>query len=228
MSTLMLISNPKPKQKGRVTKMATKRNAKGRFVAATKRVRGRPRRAASVPAVVVTAPAARRRRVARRAAGTVANRRRYTRRTGGGRSMQIGSLFADAGIGAVGAVGVDFVYRMLPIPRNLQTGITGAAVKAAATVGLGMLAARAMPGRAVTGAVTGALTVQLHALLTAMMPRQAQHAGRPAGQFAEVDDNPMDINGFDEPEGIGYVPDDGSDMGMYVSEVDTIDSYSQV
>jgi len=173
MATLMLVTNPRTK-KG-TTKMATRRKprsaaqkrATAKLVAANRARRAAParRRRRSVASRVRSGSTATIRRYRRRASTAARRVRRHMRTTTGRASFGIVPLLKQSGVGAVGALAVDIVYGKLPIPDTMKTGYTGAAVKAAATVGLGMLAGRVMNKATAHGATVGALTVQLHALL---------------------------------------------------------------
>lgn len=68
--------------------------------------------------------------------------------------------------GAAGAVVLDGIYSMLPIPAEYQTGHIGALVKAGVTLGFGVLAqkSKAMKPSTVNDLVNGSLTVQLHSI----------------------------------------------------------------
>lgn len=90
-----------------------------------------------------------------------------------------GSLFSgikDAIIGAGGAVAVDMAFaRLAPmLPASLQRvpGRVGAgdAVKALATVLIGKLLGKMLPGGVAAKATQGALTVQMHGIVSNMLP----------------------------------------------------------
>lgn len=70
----------------------------------------------------------------------------------------------DAGVGAVGALGVDLMLGYIPLPAMLKTGIPATLTKAAFAVALGYVADMAQKGTGVLVA-DGALTVILHDLL---------------------------------------------------------------
>ena len=70
--------------------------------------------------------------------------------------------------GAVGAVAINTVYDMLPIPANLQVGMVGNLVKMGAAIGIGMAAEKAKLAKGTTARdmVNGMLTVQLAGMLS--------------------------------------------------------------
>lgn len=106
------------------------------------------------------------RRAARRASPRRSRRRKYRvaksyrRNPIGGFSAggAINSIKAGA-IAATGAVALDVVMGLLPIPDNLKSGPLGVATKAAGAIGLGLFAGRFL-GRGIGMAVTeGGLTI---------------------------------------------------------------------
>jgi len=68
--------------------------------------------------------------------------------------------------GAVGALGLDMAYNLLPIPAEYQTGIVGSIVKGASVIAIGMSLEKikVLKGPTAKDAVNGALTVQLYTL----------------------------------------------------------------
>jgi hypothetical protein len=71
--------------------------------------------------------------------------------------------------GAVGAVGVNAVFNMLPLPATLKTGMAASATKMALAVGLGMLA-KPMLGRAAGKMAEGAMTVAAFDVVNGLIP----------------------------------------------------------
>lgn len=112
--------------------------------------------------------------------------RRNPRRSGGG--MRFGSvrgikqLAIGAGIGAVGAVGLDYLWQWGSgyLPASLQTGYVGTIAKGAVAVGAGWLAAKAVGRPTAAAAVGGALTVIAYQLFHQMIASASPAAAIPA------------------------------------------------
>lgn len=109
------------------------------------------------------APARRRRSTLR-----VASRRRAPRRNPIGMSGITASVFT-AVQGAGGALAVNALYNLLPIPATMKTGLAGSATKMALAVGFGMLA-KPMIGRAAGKMAEGAMTVAAFEALQSFVP----------------------------------------------------------
>lgn len=75
----------------------------------------------------------------------------------------------DSVIGGAGAVGVDFIVDMLPLPYSMKSGWTGVATKAALAVGVGMLGKKIL-GRNAEKMAEGALTVLAYSSIKGLMP----------------------------------------------------------
>lgn len=87
-------------------------------------------------------------------------------------------LAVGAGIGALGAVGLDYVWQWGSgyLPASLQTGYVGTAAKAAAALGAGWLASKAVGRPTAIAATAGALTVIAYQLLHQMIASAAPTA----------------------------------------------------
>lgn len=114
-------------------------------------------------------------------------RRRYRhnpRRSGMsfGSTAGIKRLAIGAGIGAVGAVGLDYLWQWSStyLPASLQTGYVGTFAKAGVAVGAGWLAAKAVGKPMAAAAVGGALTVIAYQLFHQMIAGAAPAAAIPA------------------------------------------------
>ena len=108
----------------------------------------------------------RRRRSALRATSRRVSRR--VRRNPIGMPGLMGSVMGAAQ-GAVGAIGVNAIFNMLPLPATFKTGMAVPAVKMALAVGLGMMA-KPVLGRAAGKMAEGAMTVAAFDLINGMMP----------------------------------------------------------
>lgn len=104
--------------------------------------------------------------------------------------------------GAAGAVAINTIYDMLPIPPSLQVGMVGNGVKMAVAIGLGMAAEKAKITKGTTAKdmVSGALTVQM------------------AGMMTEILGGALTSLPAPEPTGTGYIspaPTRGGSLGVY-------------
>lgn len=92
-------------------------------------------------------------------------RRLRNPRLGGGAGFNkrgVIHLATGAGVGAAGAIALDYLWQYLAtnvIPAQYQSGYTGTAVKAVAAVGAGWLASKVVSKSAAIGGALGALTV---------------------------------------------------------------------
>jgi len=91
-------------------------------------------------------------------------------------------LAMGAGIGAIGAVGLDYLWQWGSgyLPAQFQTGYVGTAAKAAAALGAGWLAAKAVGRPTAIAATAGALTVIGYQLLHQMISSAAPQVAIPA------------------------------------------------
>jgi hypothetical protein len=108
-------------------------------------------------------------------------RLRNPRRMGGGSiaSMRgVKGLAIGAGVGAIGAVGLDYLWQYASgyLPASLQTGYVGTLAKAGVAVGAGMLASKVIGKQAAVGGALGALTVIAYQLVHQMIAQAAPTA----------------------------------------------------
>lgn len=179
-------------------------NPRRRRKTASRKAKTNPRRRRAV-----SASTTRRRRVRR---NPISHIRRHVRRARRNPAIRAGGVMNDvmnAAIGAVGAIGVNMIYDMLPVPASLKTGWGGTIGRAAAAVAIGMLG-RPMLGKAAGTMAQGALTVIAYDAIRGMMGTPATVAGLgyvgpglPAGYLPQ--------------QGMGeYLPAFSSGMGEYV------------
>lgn len=112
-------------------------------------------------------PAPRRRRRSLRVSGTPVRRRRARRNpigVGG-----IGDTLMTALTGAGGALAVNAVFNLIPLPATMKTGMGATASKALLAVGVGMFG-RKLIGRAAGKMAEGALTVIAYDAVKSMVP----------------------------------------------------------
>lgn len=117
----------------------------------------------------------------RRRAHRSYRRLRNPRRMGGGSiaSMRgVKGLAIGAGVGAIGAVGLDYLWQYASgyLPVSLQTGYVGTLAKAGVAVGAGWLASKAIGKQAAVGGALGALTVIAYQLVHQMIAQAAPTA----------------------------------------------------
>lgn len=119
---------------------------------------------------------------------------------------------APAAIGAAGALAIDALWAVLPVPASLKTGQFAPAIKALGVLGIGALASRVkvIPQNLVKPAVAAALTITAYNFLKAQL-----QAFAPNLQLGEY----VDGIGY---YGAGQFLPDQSGMGAYVSGGDGI------
>ena len=108
----------------------------------------------------------RRRRTALRAVSRTTRRR--ARRNPVGMGGVMGNIM-NAVQGAGGALAVNAVFNLLPLPLSLKTGMAVPAVKMALAVGVGMFA-KPLLGRAAGKMAEGAMTVAAYEAIQGMLP----------------------------------------------------------
>ena len=149
-------------------------------------------------------------------------RRNPTMRLGG-----VTSTVMHAATGAVGAIAVDVAWGFMPIPAQFKTGATGTLAKAAVTLGLGMLASKALGRGMAEKATIGALTVQLYSFAKPMLAAAAPTipglgyygAGYALNEY--ISSIPSSLNAF-VPNSLMATEDDdtrnfpGDDLNMYI------------
>lgn len=128
-----------------------------------------PRRKRRTTVTAKTNPVTPIRRKRRSVARSVARRvsRRYRRNPIG--FAGITASIVDAGIGAVGAIGVDTVYNYLPLPADWKSGYKGAAGKVALALVVGTVGQKVL-GKSAGKAAAGSLTVIAYDLIKSLMP----------------------------------------------------------
>jgi hypothetical protein len=108
-------------------------------------------------------------------------RLRNPRRMGGGSiasARGVKGLAIGAGVGAIGAVGLDYLWQYASgyLPASLQTGYVGTLAKAGVAVGAGWLASKAIGKQAAVAGSLGALTVIAYQLVHQMIAQAAPTA----------------------------------------------------
>lgn len=188
----------------------------------------KPRRAARVSQAK---PAAKRR--ARRShpitpanVATRAGRQlRYRRKNpmGGVGEFMTNTLVPSA-IGGAGALALDVLLGVLPLPANMKTGPLAPVVKVAGAVALGMGAGLVVKRRMAEQFAAGAITVTLYNVAKGLLVKVG--GGKIPGLAG--DDGMQEYVGEyiagDEVPQIGYV-DSGMQVGEYVGDGETVEGY---
>jgi hypothetical protein len=156
----------------------------------------------------VANPRRRRRRAASHHKRRVSHRRRNPAPRLNLRTVQHQVMSAVPG--AVGALGLDVLMGVVPLPDRFKGGLMGYGVKAVGAIALGMLAGMAGVKSATAAKMTeGALTVMIHGAL-----RQG------VGQFAPqipLGAYPDEMLGY---AGSGWNPNYDNSMGLYLPGAD--------
>lgn len=153
-----------PAQKRATAKMLAANRARRRGTAAPKVSRAKPkRRAARHTAAPAAAPRRAKRRshrITSRAAATVAGRQlRYRRKNPIG---FLSETLVPSAIGGAGALGLDVLFGVLPLPATLKASPFFPAVKVAGAIGLGMAAGMVVSKKTANQIAAGAITVTLY------------------------------------------------------------------
>lgn len=207
-------------------KMIAANRAKRRGTAAAKPkrrpARTKARAARRTQRAANPAPAVRKRtrRTSKRDASTAGRtlRRRRSNPVGGVGGFIKNTMMPSA-VGGAGALALDLVMNMLPLPPAMKSGPMRPVVKVVGAIGLGMLASK-MASRQVGGQVAaGALTVTLYdmarvALAKNDMTKKLFGLGEYGVEDARVGEFVSEYVSGDEQESIGYV-----DSGMQVGDL---------
>lgn len=110
-------------------------------------------------------------------------------------------------IGAVGALGLDIVLGMIPLPDSLKTPTVRPFIRLAGAVGLGMLASSFLDKSKGEAIAAGAITVTLYDVLKGFVATQM-----PTLNLSGYSESPMYLP-IDNADGMGVYPSDG--MGVY-------------
>lgn len=155
-------------------------------------------------------------------------RRNPKRRRSGGK-LNVGNIVQNtimpAATAAGGAIGIDILMGLMPLPENLKTGPMRHLVKGAAAIGAGMLAANFVKPKTAELFTTGALTVVMYdagrEMIQNFAPDMAARMGL-SGMGLYYDDD--ELMGLGYP-GAGYTGVDNDDdeidgLGLYYDDED--------
>lgn len=194
MADQLLLVNPRRRKRRTTTTRKRKRTRAGRYTR-----NPRPSYVSGSTVVRAPAPATNPRRRRRRTT-TYKKRRRNPRRRGFG-ALRIQNVFQDtvmpAAIAAGGAIGLDIIWGMLPIPLTLKTGPMRFVAKGAGAIGMGMIASMVVNQATAKNFTAGAMTVVMYDAL-----REALQTWMP--QLA--------LSAYDINDTLGY-PSSAMDVG---------------
>lgn len=124
---------------------------------------------------------------------------------GFGTRAGVTKLLTSAGIGAVGAVGLDYLWQWgAPhLPQQLQSGYVGTAAKAAAAVGAGFLVGKFAGKPLGVSLAAGSLTVIAYQLAHQLIASAAPQASLPATSNTATP-NLGGLNAYMRPAGLGW------------------------
>lgn len=216
--------------------MATRKKARtAKQKAATRKMIAANRARARGASRSRPAAAAPKRRARRRSAASAAPvRRRASRRRGGwkitpaktasraGRQLRYRrpnpidfalNTLTPSLVGGAGALGLDVVMGMLPIPDTLKNGPMAPLVKVAGAIGLGMIASKVVNRRVGEQVAAGAITVQVYNFAKAMLIKVG--GGKIPGLSMYPDGYLGEYVSGEEMPSLGY-----RDSGMQVGEYD--------
>lgn len=134
-----------------------------------------------------------------------------------------------AGIAATGALGLDILYGLIPLPETIKTGQLRHVVKGAAAIGLGMVAGMVVNKSTARAMSQGALTVVLHEAMKELTERFIPNlAMSGVGEISDIGYQSYAQNaGYVNDNGVGvYLPDENAapsiespGTGEYVPEM---------
>lgn len=157
-----------PAQKRATAKMIAANKARRKAPAAKRVSRAKPKRRSAPRAAAAPARSAPRRAKRRshpitsRTEASVAGRKlRYRRKNPIGAGF-IGDTLIPSAIGGAGALGLDVLMGVLPLPVAMKTGPMAPVVKVAGAIGLGFVAGKLTSRKTANQIAAGAITVTLY------------------------------------------------------------------
>lgn len=231
MADQLLLVNPR-RRKRRTTTRKRARTRAGRYT----RRRRNPRPSYVSGSTVVRAPATNPRRRRRRT--TYKKRRRRNPRRRGFGTLRIANIFQDtvmpAAMAAGGAIGLDIIWGMLPIPLALKTGPMRFVAKGIGAVAMGMVSSMVVDQATAKNFTAGAMTVVMYDAL-----REALQTWMPQLALSAYDINDtlgypssaMDVGS--ESDLSAYFPGQGNNagagnMGAYFPQDMSMGDYEDV
>lgn len=199
----MLLVNPRRRRKGR---------------AKSRRRSHKRRRKMSAKQAMFFGGGRRRKNPSRRRRGRAHRRRKGYRRNpsfrlpGRGMLGGVGSQVMGALPGAFGALGLDVLLGVLPIPATWKSGMFGYATKIAGAIGLGMLAKMVVSQHTAAQMTNGALTVMFHGILRDFVATNVPSV--PLGMYMHA---PAVNLGY---YGSGWNPTGDTQLGAYLPDME--------
>jgi len=217
----------KGKKMAKTKRTAAQRRATAKLVALNKARRSgssakpKRRRAARTVTTRLSNPAPKRRRSTKRAATSAGRVLRHRRRNPiGGMGEFVSGTLMPSVIGGGGALALDVMMAMLPLPPALKVGALAPIVKIAGAVGLGMLAGQMTSRRTANQIAAGALTVTMYSIAKGMLVRMS--GGKIPGLAEYVSDYP---DGAMMGEYVSGVNEDGTPQLSYISPGQQVGDY---
>lgn len=156
-----------PAQKRATQKMLAANKARRRTTSAPKVSRAKPKRRAAPAASAAPRRARRRHPITSRTEATMAGRKlRYRRKNP---ISFVSETLIPSAIGGAGALGLDVLLGVLPLPATLKASPFFPAVKVAGAIGLGMAAGMVVSKKTANQIAAGAITVTLYNFTKAML-----------------------------------------------------------
>jgi len=193
-----------------------------------KKATTRKRKKTTAKRKTTTTPARRRRRTAAKT-----KRRTYKRNPSPRFSLKsfTKATLMPSAVGAVGALSIDMIMGIVPLPDMLKTGAMRPMVKGVAAVGLGLIANQVVSRKVAEQITAGALTVVLYDTMKTFV--RDRFPTLPLGEYddypelnyvspaptmsAYIEDDDMDMMGIDEDFSSVNVD---SPLGAYIEETE--------
>jgi len=127
--------------------------------------------------------------------------------------------------GAIGALGVDVLMGVLPLPITFTTGLMRPVAKGAAAVGMGMLASMVVSRKMAEQFTAGALTVVVYDTLKTFIQTNVPQIPLSDMDYDDLDDDLDDLYPELSYAGAGATMDDDDDDGMSAYVDDGMSAY---
>jgi hypothetical protein len=124
----------------------------------------------------------------------------------------ISSQLMGAVPGAVGALGLDVLLGLVPVPATWKTGMLGYVTKIVGALGLGMLAKMVVSQHTAAQMTNGALTVMFHGIMRDFVATNVPSI--PLGMYM----NPSPVQGLGY-YGSGWNPSRESTLSAYLPDI---------
>ena len=198
--------------------MAKKRRSKRRMTAKQRKYFGKRRVKRARRNVTISAARNPVRRLSRRRKRSMRSyRRNPIRMRGFNPRTFVNQSLMPAGIGAAGALGLDMLMGMLPLPDALKTPTMRPLVRIAGAVGIGMIAGMVTNRKMGEQVGAGALTVVLYDVLKGFVQRTMPTLSLGENDYTSLEYyNPAMITGDVDTNGVGMYVGEDQGVGEYV------------